>query len=265
MTPSIIVLACVLRTIEFGPPTDARCHTPQVRELVQAFQKYGERYDVPAHIEAAKCYHESNFDPHARGTHGEIGLCQPKPHGAIQGQDLKLSVRQLENIDTNVRISTQYIAQFVHQCEHPSGWLTKYNRPARGCRTSVYSAGVLTDLRRARDLGRQIDRPATASLGSRSPSPSGRSQLLLASESTSESPTGSSDRTSDTPPGSPSTTDSDTDKRRPAGTRRATQTEPRPAPTEQELAAPFQEPTGTQRSPPASPRHRSQRKSRGKT
>jgi hypothetical protein len=243
LTPSIIVLACVLRTIEYGPPTDARCHTPQVRELVSAFEKYGERYDVPAHIEAAKCYHESGFDKHARGTHGEIGLCQPKPHGAIQGRDLKLSVRQLEDIDTNVRISTQYIAQFVHQCEHPSGWLTKYNRPKNGCRTSIYSTGVLTDLRRARDLGRQIDRPATASLGSGSPYPSlGRSRHPSEASGSTWAEQLPLDRISRTGEGSDPSTPPDTDRRRPSGTRHATQTEHRPAPSEAELAVPFQEP-----------------------
>lgn len=240
MTQPIIVLACVLRTIEFGPPTDARCHTPQVQELVQAFQKYGERYDVPAHIEAAKCYHESGFDKHARGTHGEIGLCQPKPHGAIQGHDLKLSVRQIEDIDTNVRISTQYIAQFVHQCEHPSGWLTKYNRPKNGCRTSIYSTGVLTDLRRARDLGRQIDHPATASRCSRSLSPPGRHPSEESGSTWAEQVP--LDRISRTGEGSLPSTPPDTDRLRPSGIRRATPTEHRPASSEAELAAPFQEP-----------------------
>ena len=202
MTQPLIVLACVLRTIEFGPPSDARCHTPEVIELVTAFEKHAKAYDVPAHIEAAKCYYESHFDKHARGTSGEIGICQPKPHGAIQGKDLKLSIRQLEDFDTNIRISTQYIAQFVHQCKHPSGWLTKYNRPARGCRSSVYSSGVLTDLRRARDLGRGLGRagsrwyepPASlpiAPLDSYSPQ----------SQSTSADSTDSSDRTSDTAAG----------------------------------------------------------------
>lgn len=260
MSPSIIVLACVLRTIEFGPPDDARCRTPQVLELVSAFQKYGSQYDVPAHIEAAKCYHESGFDKHALGTHGEIGICQPKPHGAIQGRDLKLTRAQVENIDTNVRISTQYIAQFVRQCEHPSGWLTKYNRPARGCRTSLYSAGVLTDLRRARDLGRRLGPSSSPSLDSASWTEDLRSQSSRSTWADSTEPFG---RTSCTPQDSRCTTESDTDKRRPAGTRRATQTEQRPAPTEQELAAPFREPPQPLRSPPPSPRTRPRRTSPG--
>lgn len=260
MTQPLIVLACVLRTIEFGPPSDVRCQTPYVTELVSAFEKYAEAYDVPVAVEAAKCYHESHFDKHARGTHGEIGICQPKPHGAIQGHDLKLTIRQLENVDTNVRISTQYIATFVRECDTPSGWLTKYNRPANGCHRSRYSAGVLTDLHLARALGRQMWSSSVAAATTRPdlrPSPS-QGLATLETSFGWAAPGGTSRTLAD----SPTSTDSDTDKRLPAGTRRAEPETPgRTPPTEKELAAPFQEP----QSPPASPRPRTPRRSRHRT
>src|SRR4051812_38240195 len=106
----LVILACLVQTAEMGPQSDPRCNTPYVRELTTAITYWSERYGIPTAIEAAKCYHESHFDKHARGKAGEIGICQPKPHGAIQGRDLKLSRRQLEDVNTNVRIGTQYLA-----------------------------------------------------------------------------------------------------------------------------------------------------------
>jgi hypothetical protein len=161
---ALVILACIVQSIEHGPTTDPRCDTPYVREVHASITHWATEYGVPAHIEAAKIYHESRFDKHARGARGEVGVSQLLRRGAIQGADLKLTRAQLEDVDTNIRIGTKYLAQFVIRCKHPSGWLTKYNRPARGCRPSRYSRGVLADLRAARRF-RLENRPVEA-LGS---------------------------------------------------------------------------------------------------
>lgn len=225
----LVILACIVQTAEVGPPTDARCQAPYVRELTTAITYWSERYGIPTAIEAAKCYHESHFKKSARGTHGEIGICQPKPHGAIQGRDLRLTPRQLENVDTNVRISTRYLATFVQQCAHPSGWLTKYNRPARGCRPSRYSLGVLADLRAARRVS--LAGPSVSA--ARSPYDTEASGLCSADRDTLADPTKSTDGGTSYTPRDPysskirGTRESlPSDRRREAGTGERTQEEP---------------------------------------
>lgn len=235
MSHPLIIFACVLRTIEHGPPPDERCHTPYVHELVAAITKHSAHYGVPAAVEAAKIYHESHYDKHAVGAAGEVGLGQLLRHGAIQGADLRLTRRQLEDVDTNIRISVWYLSRFVRECDRPSRWLTKYNRPARGCRPSRYSLGVLADLRAGRNfrLARALyDTEASGSTG-----------LYMESTSTSaESTTLPASHTARMSEDLRSTTPLDSDElRRPAGTRRAVQTPTVPR-SEEELAVPFQEP-----------------------
>lgn len=233
----LVILACLVQTAEVGPQLDARCNTPYVRELTTAFTYWAKRYGIPASIEAAKCYHESQFRKHARGTHGEIGICQPKPHGAIQGRDLRLTRRQLEDVNTNIRISTEYLATFVQQCEHPSGWLTKYNRPARGCRPSRYSLGVLADLRAARRI--RLRQPSSPYMGSPDSSPAPSSQSSTVDWRM-------PDRTSDKQEETRSSIPQGTRALLPAGRRRGSETSAQTpegsAETEDSLAAPFQEP-----------------------
>ncbi len=235
MSHQLVIFACVLRSIEHGPPPDERCHTPYVLELVAAVEKYSERYGVPAEIEVAKIWHESNFRKRARGRRGEIGLGQLLRNGAIQGRDMRLTDHQLEDVDTNVRISTWYLSRFVRECNGPSQWLTKYNRPASGCRSSRYSRGVLADLR----LGRQV-----FLYGSRSPydteaSGSSGQDLLTTSPST-EAGSPEPDHTSRTEAGRFPATLPDIGERLPSGIRRAVGTRERTL--EELLAEPFGEP-----------------------
>ena len=227
MSPQLVIFACVLRSIEQGPPPDERCHTPYVQELVTAIQKYARLYNVPAAIEVAKIWHESKFRKRARGASGEIGLGQLLRHGAVSGANLKLTDRQLEVVDTNIRIGMRYLAQFVRECDEPAGWLTKYNRPSRGCRSSRYSRGVLADL----EVGRRV-RLSESYDTERSGPPD------LTTSPQSEVAATSSDRTSCTEPERCSTTPPDTRVRLPAGRRRASTL----SESESELAAPFQEP-----------------------
>jgi len=150
MTSAELVFACVLKTVTVGYQTDHRCDTPYIREVSASISHWSAEYGVPVEYEVAKIYHESRFDQRARGAAGEIGLTQIKRGGAIQGRDLRLTRRQLEDVDTNILIGTKYLSQFVRECQYPVQWLTKYNRPARGCHASRYSRGVLRDLRYGR-------------------------------------------------------------------------------------------------------------------
>ena len=236
MSPQLLIFACVLQTVEGGAVADQRCDTPYVHELVTAISKHCDRTGVPAHIEVAKIWHESKFNKHARGSRGEVGLSQLLRHGAIQGADLKLTRAQLEDVDTNIRIGTEYLAQFVRQCDRPSRWLTKYNRPARGCRPSRYSLGVLADLRAARRV-RLSGSTVRLSYDSEA---SGWGTLLNPSRSPSmEMEHESSDRTSYKEVERSRTTVTHTRERLPSGRRRSKSTESK---LEEELAAPFAEP-----------------------
>ena len=238
MSPQLLIFACVLQTVEQGSAVqDPRCDTPFVREVVRAVTKYGEHFNVPAHVMAALIWHESKYNKHARGAAGEIGLTQIKPNGAIVGKNLRRARWELEDVDTNVRIGMQYLSQFVRECDRAENWLTKYNRPARGCRPSRYSSGILSDLR----TGRRV---ALFVVGGRSPYDTEASGSLNPFPSpTSPSMSEESDqarRTSSTEEDSRSSTPSDIHERRPSGIRRALET--REQTPEQRLAAPFSEP-----------------------
>ncbi len=231
MSP-LLVFACVLQTVEGGAVSDPRCDSAYVHELVSAVTKYSARYGVPAHIEVAKMYHESLLNKHARGKAGEIGLGQLLRHGAIQGRDLRLTTKQLEDVDTNVRIGTWYLSQFVRQCDKPSQWLTKYNRPARGCRASRYSAGVLSDLKKGRTYQLKSNTRYDTEASGFEPL---QATLPYTTEEQPEP-----DHTSHMPAGTFPATPQDIGERHPSGMRRVYRNRERTL--EESLAAPFAEP-----------------------
>ena len=235
---ALVILACIVQAVEQGPQTDPRCEAEYVRELRASIIHWATEYGVPVHIEAAKIYHESHFDKRARGAKGEVGLSQILHRGAIQGADLKLTRVQLEDVDTNIRIGTRYLAQFVRECRNPSGWLTKYNRPARGCRSSRYARGVLADLRAARRVKLRPHSELASTLPMADPS-SGRSS----EKSNWALNTTTSDRTSYKQADSRRAMDSGTREPLPGGSRPPpTRPERSPERVLETISAPFAEP-----------------------
>lgn len=140
-----LLFACVLQIVTGGPPA-APCQENQlVAEVASAIQASSEEFDVPADIIAAVIYHESKYNPRARGDLGEIGLMQIKRNGAVQGRYAKMSFRKLAEPRLNIYLGTRYLASFIPRCRPPKKYLAWYNR-GHGCSPSRYSHGVLTDL-----------------------------------------------------------------------------------------------------------------------
>lgn len=146
-----LTFACVLWVVGGHDATPGCLEEPLVLEAAQAFEFWGEVTGVPPEILAAMAYHESRYDRNARGLLGEAGLLQVKRNGAVQGWDLKLTFRQLCDVDTNVRIAATYLSSIMRTCRSREGSLGLYNR-GHGCEPTSYSAGVLRDLRAARRM-----------------------------------------------------------------------------------------------------------------
>ena len=75
----------------------------------QLVNKYAAQYGVPAELAQAVMRIESNFNPRARGTHGEIGLMQIKPATARM-MGYSGGAKGLYDPETNIRYGIKYLA-----------------------------------------------------------------------------------------------------------------------------------------------------------
>ena len=148
-----ILFACILHILDYpnACPENAYAH-----EVATAIQFYANKENVPAKIITATAYLESKFKKDAISPKEALGILQIKRNGAVQGKDLKLSNKQLMNIDTNVRIGVHYMAQFACQCRVASEYLGNYNQgPSHHiCKSSQYGRDIIKDL----NLGRKWER-----------------------------------------------------------------------------------------------------------
>lgn len=71
--------------------------------------KYASQYDVPVALATAVIRIESNFNPNARGSHGEIGLMQIKPATARM-MGYSGSAKGLFDPETNIKYGMKYLA-----------------------------------------------------------------------------------------------------------------------------------------------------------
>ncbi|MBY5623183.1 lytic transglycosylase domain-containing protein [Rhizobium leguminosarum] len=71
--------------------------------------KYAHEYDVPVALATAVIRIESNFNPNARGSHGEIGLMQIKPATARM-MGYSGSAKGLFDPETNIKYGMKYLA-----------------------------------------------------------------------------------------------------------------------------------------------------------
>ncbi|MBB3590231.1 soluble lytic murein transglycosylase-like protein [Rhizobium sp. BK529] len=71
--------------------------------------KYARQYNVPVALATAVIRVESNFNPMARGSHGEIGLMQIKPATARM-MGYTGSAKGLFDPETNIKFGMKYLA-----------------------------------------------------------------------------------------------------------------------------------------------------------
>ena len=71
--------------------------------------KYANQYNVPVALATAVIRIESNFNPRARGSHGEIGLMQIKPATARM-MGYSGSAKGLFDPETNIKYGMKYLA-----------------------------------------------------------------------------------------------------------------------------------------------------------
>ncbi|WP_106795413.1 lytic transglycosylase domain-containing protein [Rhizobium sp. H4] len=71
--------------------------------------KYANQYNVPVALATAVIRIESNFNPNARGSHGEIGLMQIKPATARM-MGYSGSAKGLFDPETNIKYGMKYLA-----------------------------------------------------------------------------------------------------------------------------------------------------------
>ena len=71
--------------------------------------KYANQYNVPVALATAVIRVESNFNPMARGSHGEIGLMQIKPATARM-MGYSGSAKGLFDPETNIKYGMKYLA-----------------------------------------------------------------------------------------------------------------------------------------------------------
>lgn len=71
--------------------------------------KYAKQYDVPVALANAVIRVESNYNPRARGSHGEIGLMQIKPATARM-MGYSGSAKGLFDPETNIKYGMKYLA-----------------------------------------------------------------------------------------------------------------------------------------------------------
>ncbi len=71
--------------------------------------KYAKQYSVPAELAQAVVRVESNFNPNARGSAGEIGLMQIKPATARM-MGYSGTSKGLFDPETNIRFGMKYLA-----------------------------------------------------------------------------------------------------------------------------------------------------------
>lgn len=93
--------------------TDSNDNAAPDNPYSQLINKYAEAYGVPVELATAVVSIESNFNPNARGSAGEIGLMQIKPATARM-MGYSGSPKGLFDPETNIKFGMKYLAT-AHQ------------------------------------------------------------------------------------------------------------------------------------------------------
>lgn len=110
-----VTLQSIMRKSGYATPDkaskDDKDEKPSVASgpYAQLVTKYASQYGVPAELAQAVMRIESNYNPRARGSHGEIGLMQIKPATARM-MGYSGSAKGLYDPETNIRYGIKYLA-----------------------------------------------------------------------------------------------------------------------------------------------------------
>jgi hypothetical protein len=116
-----VLLKTVDRTTGFAVPNYA------ANKYSAIIVKYAKQYNVPVELASAVVRVESNFNPNARGSAGEIGLMQIKPATARM-MGYSGTRKGLFDPETNIKYGMKYLAA-AHQLGggETCGTILKYN------------------------------------------------------------------------------------------------------------------------------------------
>ncbi|MCA1404518.1 lytic transglycosylase domain-containing protein [Ensifer sp. IC3342] len=117
-------LPSVTRTTGYPKPDLRLTNGSQYTILIQSYAK---QYGVPAGLAHAVVQIESNFNPNARGSAGEIGLMQIKPATARM-MGYSGSAKGLYDPETNIKFGMMYLAKAQELSDGTTcGTILKYN------------------------------------------------------------------------------------------------------------------------------------------
>lgn len=108
-TKTVALQSKVSKTGYATPETPLEGATKATNPYSPIITKYAKAYGVPVELAHAVVKVESNFNPKARGSAGEVGLMQIKPATARM-MGYKGSVKALYNPETNIEFGMKYLA-----------------------------------------------------------------------------------------------------------------------------------------------------------
>lgn len=128
------------------------------KEVKAACEKWGEEYGICAELLESIAYEESRYTADAKSKDGScLGLMQI--HKASHKQRIKnLEIKDLYNIDDNVQVATDYLAELFEEYEEVSTVLMIYHGEKDAVRKSeqgIVSKYAKKVLKRSEALERQ--------------------------------------------------------------------------------------------------------------
>ena len=118
----------------------------QAKLITRAIFEESKRNHLDPLLLMSMIQHESSFDPHARGSHGEIGLVQLKPNTARWIASIKhlryRSSKQLDNPAYNIKVGAAYLSYLRQRFNHEGSlYITAYNQGPTSLRTALKDHG----------------------------------------------------------------------------------------------------------------------------
>lgn len=91
--------------------------------FISLIQVWALLYNLDPRLISSMIEYESNFNPTAIGTHGEVGLLQLTPI------DVHIQREKLLDPETNIKEGCKYIQEIKRECKFKDGtdWLVCYN------------------------------------------------------------------------------------------------------------------------------------------
>jgi membrane-bound lytic murein transglycosylase MltF len=93
-------------------------------QLVEFFQRYGDKYDLPYLLLAAQGYQESRLNPNLKSRAGAVGVMQIKPSTAAGSP---INIPDVQKTDRNIEAGAKYLRYMVTQyyADEPMDRVTK--------------------------------------------------------------------------------------------------------------------------------------------